>query len=130
MVLELIMKTVCLLICNIRLFYPVFYLVIQAPGSYEFRVETRDQATVSLDGALVIDTQRGKRAAKVKLTQGEHPIQAVFRRENPRGLMIMRLYWKTPGNDEGPAEIIPRECLRPAMTYGEGTPFPREAHIR
>ncbi|HVN76750.1 MAG TPA: PA14 domain-containing protein [Thermoanaerobaculaceae bacterium] len=93
-------------------------LRITRPGAYRFIVQADDEATMTLDGALVgrcVINKLTTFPALVTLSAGDHPIE--IRYVQLGGGNALDVYWQPPGQREG---LIPPENLVPLAAPSGG----------
>jgi hypothetical protein len=98
-------------------------LRVDRAGTYRFRVEADDGATLRVDGrevGEVVINQRSTFPAAVELSAGDHALEVRYFQLG--GADALELYWQPP--DE-PETIIPQERLTPRSESPAPAPAPR-----
>jgi hypothetical protein len=90
----------------------VGFLRVAQPGSYGFRIDADDGATLTIDGKVIgqcVINKFNTFPAAVKLSAGDHPIE--IRYVQLGGGNALNVFWRPPGGDFG---LIPPQDLLPS----------------
>jgi hypothetical protein len=101
------------------------YLEIDQAGPYQFRLDGPSPMVVKVDGEVVLDVGKGRRAGRVNLEAGRRAIDMWYSRGGPTRDLRLQLKWLPPGG--GGFRIVPYERLIPFVRYDStGTVFAGE----